>query len=43
LCCLSFCWFVSGRWFPWVLLFLPPIKLTVTIELKYCWKWRQAS
>jgi len=20
--------------------FPPPIKLTATIELKYCWKWR---
>jgi len=23
-----------------VLRFPPPIKLTVTISLKYCWKWR---
>jgi hypothetical protein len=20
--------------------FLPPIKLTATLYLKYCWKWR---
>jgi hypothetical protein len=29
---------VSG--FLQVLRFLPPIKLTTTLELKYCWKWR---
>jgi len=29
---------VSG--FLRVLLFYPPIKLTVTIQLKYCWKWQ---
>jgi hypothetical protein len=23
-----------------VLRFQPPIKLTATIYLKYCWKWR---
>jgi len=23
-----------------VLWFPPPIKLTATISLKYCWKWR---
>ena len=26
-------------WFLLVLLFPPPIKLTATIYLKYCWKW----
>jgi hypothetical protein len=25
--------------FLWVLRFPPPIKLTTTIELEYCWKW----
>ena len=25
-------WLATGRWFP------PPIKLTATKELKYCWK-----
>jgi hypothetical protein len=25
--------------FLWVLRFPPPIKLTATIQLKYCWKW----
>jgi len=23
-----------------ILRFLPPMKLTATILLKYCWKWR---
>jgi len=36
--------FVSDVWqvggFLPVLRFSPPIKLTATIELKYCWKWR---
>jgi hypothetical protein len=27
-------WLATCRWFP------PPIKLTATIYLKYCWKWR---
>jgi hypothetical protein len=26
--------------FLWVLRVPPPIKLTATILLKYCWKWR---
>jgi hypothetical protein len=26
--------------FHWVLRFPPPMKLTSTIKLKYCWKWR---
>jgi len=26
--------------FLWVLRIHPPIKLTATIRLKYCWKWR---
>ena len=25
--------------FLWVLWFPPPMKLSTTIELKYCWKW----
>jgi len=25
--------------FPRVLWFPPPIKLTTTLSLKYCWKW----
>ena len=28
-------WLATGGWFS------PPIKLTVTVELKYCWKRRQ--
>jgi hypothetical protein len=28
------CGFLQILWFP------PPIKLTATIWLKYCWKWR---
>jgi len=36
--------FVSDLWqiggFLRVLRFPPPIKLTATIKLKYCWKWR---
>jgi len=35
--------FVSDLWqvggFLWVLRFPPPIKLTATMKLKYCWKW----
>jgi len=35
--------FVSDLWqvdgFLWVLWFPPPIKLTATVYLKYCWKW----
>ena len=34
-------WQVGG--FHRVLLFPPPIKLTATILLKYCWKWHQVS
>jgi len=30
----------QGGGFPRVLQFPPAIKLTVTIYLKYCWKWR---
>jgi hypothetical protein len=30
----------QGGRFLRVLLFPPPIKLTATIKLKYCWKWR---
>jgi hypothetical protein len=43
--CLTLCdKFVSDLWqvggFLWVLRFPPPIKLTATMKLKYCWKWR---
>jgi hypothetical protein len=27
-------WLTTGQWLP------PPIKLTATIQLKYCWNWR---
>jgi len=33
-------WHSTGQWFSAVLRFPPPIKLTATIWLKYCWKWR---
>jgi hypothetical protein len=33
-------WLVTGRLFLRVLLFLPTIKLTAPILLKYCWMWR---
>jgi len=31
-------WYIGG--FLQVLRFPPPIKLTTTIYLEYCWKWR---
>jgi len=34
-------WLVTGRWFSRGTPFPPPIKLTATIWLKYCWQWRQ--
>jgi len=33
-------WLAAGRCFLWVLRFRHSIKLTATIYLKYCWKWR---
>jgi len=33
-------WIAAGRWFSQEYLFPPSEKLTVTICLKYCWKWR---
>ena len=36
-------WSTSGRWFSPVLGIPPPIKLTATIYLQYCWKWRWTS
>jgi hypothetical protein len=33
-------WLATGLWFSPGTLFPPPIKLTTTIYLKYCWKWR---
>ena len=32
--------FAAGRGFLRILLFPLPLKLTTTIELTYCWKWR---
>jgi hypothetical protein len=33
--CDNVCWWLAiGWWFP------PPIKLTATMQLKYCWQWR---
>ena len=32
---------IISRWFSPVTPILPPIKLTATIQLNYCWKWRQ--
>ena len=34
-------WFATGRWVFRIIRFPPPIKLTTTILLKYCWKWRK--
>ena len=40
-CDTVFQWLATGlSGFLWVLSFPPPIKLTVTIWLKYCWNWR---
>ena len=39
--CVKVCqWLATGGGFPLVLRFHPPITLTATIYLEYCWQWR---
>ena len=40
LCDKVYQWLATGWWFSIGTLLPPPVKLTTTIQLKYCWKWR---